>query len=70
MMWMLVIQKAAVDHASALSAVAVPAQLSAIDANCMLTMMHNSATNVLTTAAAAFVNRTPCLSCIEYTIKC
>ena len=63
-MWMLVIQSAAVDDASALSAVAVPAQLSAIGPNCMLTMMHSFAMNVLTTAAAACDSRTPRHSCI------
>jgi len=46
------IQGAPVDDASALSIVAVLVQLSAVDANGMLTMMHTSTMNLLTTAAA------------------
>ena len=46
------IQGAPVDDASALSIVAVLVQLSAVNANGMLTMLHTSTMNLLTTSPA------------------
>lgn len=63
-------QHTAVNDASALSVVAMPAQLSVTHADCMLTMMLYSAMNVLTTAAAAAgLSCTPLHPYAKYIVK-
>ncbi len=69
MTWVPTIQGAAVVDASALSILAVPAQLSVTHAKCMLTMMHSFTMNLLTTSAATCLSRTPLHSFTEYTVK-